>query len=568
MKTWHLSGIAAALVALSANIGSAQQINAGGVLGPQNGPIKLFLLYPNYRGYLFDDWPQYVKVDVSTASPSGNITVELLNSSGAAAVSQTVAAAADQTVELDASTLPDGTYQLTVAGQPAAYTIVKAPASARAAMKSYIDPDNVLYSSGKAVFPIGVYDMASPECPSSTSDWQSNLDLIRQAAITTYLPYTSSDCIISNFSVQTQALANHSMADVVALSSTYAGDGYFPYDLAASLGFAGNPATAQEATDVAGAVAQALAGNAAVLGYYSYDEPVDGQEGAIEAQYMAVKAGDGASVSWPLLNVATIAWDRCGRAPYYAPGGDPPQSDPCTDLSNWRDAGDVLATDPLATNGWNLDAQGNYWLPEVADWVNDLEYAVGGARPVWAVLPFYAGEPGFSGYPHWPSYQELHDMSYIAVVAGARGLWFWSWGNLNLPAPAGAPDPSAEIGYLDQVIAGLVPLEPAILSVDAALLAGNSAAGSVLTRGKEPGDGYRYLFAYNHAGTPLSATFTLTRPAGAVSVVGGENRTLALDPAATSFSDSFAIYQAHVYKISDAYPVAQKPTARRGKPHK
>jgi hypothetical protein len=56
-------------------------------------------------------------------------------------------------------------------------------------------------------------------------------------------------------------------------------------------------------------------------------------------------------------------------------------------------------------------------------------------------------------------------MTYISVVAGVQGIWYWSWGNLNLPAPDGAP--SSEIGYLDQVVNGLVPLEPVILSPDA-----------------------------------------------------------------------------------------------------
>jgi hypothetical protein len=63
------------------------------------------------------------------------------------------------------------------------------------------------------------------------------------------------------------------------------------------------------------------------------------------------------------------------RVPFYAPNGDPPESDPCTDLSNWRDTGDAFGTDPLATNGWNFDANGNYWLPEIQDWVHDLQFA-------------------------------------------------------------------------------------------------------------------------------------------------------------------------------------------------
>jgi hypothetical protein len=547
---------------------ASAQVKAGGPNGTQSGPIGLYLLYPNYRGYLFDDWSQTVKVDVSVTPPGGysfgqlQVRLNLLDLNNHAVASTTVAAAADSTVTLDAAGLSDGSYQLqaelltTAAGvlaSPApAYTIVKLSGATRASMKAYIDPKNVLHYGGRAVFPVGVYDLPNPSCAGTAANWDSNLSLIGKAPITTYLPVSSSNCAVADFTTQTQALQNHGMVDFPALSSTYAGDPYFPYDLATSLGvIVGNPASAQDAVNLASAFAGAMASNKRIVGYYNYDEPTDAQQAMIFNQYQAVRTSDPASVQWPLINIATITWNRpgCLRAPNYAPNGDPPESDSCTDVSNWRDTGDAFGTDPLALNGWNFDANGNYWLPEIQDWVHDLQYATRNARPVWAVLQFYAGESGFPGYPHWPTYQELHDMTYIAVVAGVRGIWYWSWGNLDLPSPDGAPNSSTEVGYLDQVINGLAPLESVILTADVPVLSANSRAGTIITREKAPAGGDRYIFAYNHDGVSRKVTFTLKAAATSVSVVGGENRPVTLDFTHTRFTDSFNRYEAHVYRI-------------------
>jgi hypothetical protein len=525
------------LIVLSVAAPAPCKIDAGGPNGTQSGPLKLFLLYPNYRGYLFDDWPQTVRVDVAVTPPRGHslrqlqVRLRLLDSANHAVAGITVAAAADSVASFSASSLSDGIYQLqaellttsaSVLANPApAYTIIKLPATIRGSMKAYIDPDNILHYEGRAVFPVGVYDLPNPACVGTATDWASNLVRIRRAQVTAYLPVSTSNCAIGSFTAQSEALQSHGMVDFPALSSIYAGDPYFPYELAASLGVVlGNPASARGAVNLAAAFASAMASNATIVGYYNYDEPDDAKQPMIFDQVQAVRMRDPASVQWPLINIATITWNRpgCLRAPYYAPRGDPPESDPCTDLSNWRDTGDAFGTDPLATNGWNFDAHGNYWLPEVQDWVHDLRHSTQNARPVWAVLQFYAGEPGFPGYPHWPTYQELHDMTYIAVV-------------------------------LNRVVTGLAALKPAILARDVSVLKANSEAGAIITKEKAPAGDDRYIFAYNHDGESHSVTFTLKAAATSVSVAGGENRHLTLDSTRTRFTDSFKLYEAHVYRI-------------------
>jgi hypothetical protein len=536
----------------------------------QNGPLKLFLLYPNYRGYLFDDWSQTVRVNVAVRPPRGyslallRVRLSLLDSAKRAVAGNTVDAAADSTATINAASLTLGTYRLqaellttsgnVLANPGAAYTIIKLSATVRTSMKAYIDPDSILHYGGRAIFPVGVYDLPKPACVQAAADWASNLGLIRRAQITAYLPISSSNCEVASFAAHTEALRSHGMVNFPALSSIFAGDPYFPFDLAASLGVkVGNPASARDAVNLAAAFADKMASDPGVLGYYNYDEPSDAKQPMIFNQYKAVRTRDPASIQWSLINIATITWNRpgCLRAPGYASSGDPPEGDRCTDVSNWRDTGDAFGTDPLATNGWNFDANRNYWLPEVQDWVHDLQYATKNSRPVWAVLPFYAGEPGFPGFPHWPTYQELHDMTYIAVVAGVEGIWYWSWGNLHLPPPEGATNAQKEIESLDRVVAGLAPLESAILSRDVRVLRANSQASTIITKEKAPVSGDRYIFAYNHDGVPHNVAFTLKTPAASVYVVGGENRILPLDATRTRFTDSFKIYESHVYHIGN-----------------
>jgi hypothetical protein len=70
----------------------------------------------------------------------------------------------------------------------------------------------------------------------------------------------------------------------------------------------------------------------------------------------------------------------------------------------------------------------------------------------------------------------------------------------------------------------------------------------VITKEKHLRGGSRYLISYNHSGYSVDASFTLRRPAHAVSV-DGENRSISVDQAGSRFKDIYAPFQAHVYKI-------------------
>jgi len=73
----------------------------------------------------------------------------------------------------------------------------------------------------------------------------------------------------------------------------------------------------------------------------------------------------------------------------------------------------------------------------VADWTRNTRLALKDSRPFNTVLQFFQ----FTSQGRWPTRQELRNHAYMAIVEGARGLWWWSLGdNALLPrARAGAP---------------------------------------------------------------------------------------------------------------------------------
>src|SRR5262249_38057310 len=82
--------------------------------GARQRALDVYLLYPNFRGMLFDDRSQTVRVSVaSQGGPVARVRLSLVDEAGGAPrVSREVAATAPTTAELDAAGLPLGAYRL------------------------------------------------------------------------------------------------------------------------------------------------------------------------------------------------------------------------------------------------------------------------------------------------------------------------------------------------------------------------------------------------------------------------------------------------------------------------
>ncbi len=254
-----------------------------------------------------------------------------------------------------------------------------------------------------------------------------------------------------------------------------------------------------------------------MAGYYVQDEPSLAVQAETFDQYALIKGGDPSGFNLAVSNHPL-------NLPY------------------WKDTIDVIGVDP-----YPIQYAANNNLAEVADWTRLAVQTVQGARPVWTVIQFFQG----TTKSQWPTEQQLHDMSWMAIAEGANGLFYWSYGLRGLYSVRNPTQSAALYQELIDVTSEIKSLEPMLLMPDAPVLTANSAAGTIVTKTKDLGNGTRYVIAYNHSASALSATFTLAQPAATVTV-HDEPGAAVTRTSASNFSMTFAPYQAHVFQLSNA----------------
>jgi hypothetical protein len=216
------------------------------------------------------------------------------------------------------------------------------------------------------------------------------------------------------------------------------------------------------------------------------------------------------------------------------------------ELFYWRDAADVLSTDPYPLYG--LEPLKGYPLNLVADYTHALRETVKDSRPFCTVIQFFQ----HTSNSRWPTTDELRQMSYMAIVEGANGLFYWSLGRKGLtrtckPSTAWCPEKEEYFGRLKSVMFELTGLEPALTAIDRPhLLTGNDNPSAIHTRVKFA-NGKGYLIAYNYTNKPAVATFTWKQDPSSILVY---NESRSIKPSKNTFKDSFGAYGAHVYIIS------------------
>jgi hypothetical protein len=211
---------------------------------------------------------------------------------------------------------------------------------------------------------------------------------------------------------------------------------------------------------------------------------------------------------------------------------------PSDDPRRWRAVADLVATDAHALFG--PEPAAGYDHGAVARATARLRAAVKDARPVLGILPFAP----LSSLGRRPTYAEMRAHAYMAIVEGARGLWWAS------PAPGACGDcrgDSQEINNLTSVIEELTALEPVLLADDAHGALSANSNSNIKTRVKRV-NGTGFVLAYNASGSRQSTTFTWSTVPGTVRV-HAEDR--ALVPSGRAFSDVFGPFAAHVYVVAD-----------------
>ncbi len=483
-------------------------------------PLQIFLLYPNYRGMIFSDESQIARIAVEVHPPANtsvaqlHVILELTGADEKALLSNRISPPAEGgsvVATLDLSSLPPGRYRLLgyLEGSgdkriftPSSYTIVKLSSGARASMKVWIDSDNVIHMGGRPRFVIGLYDTTGYGL--RPDYYAPRLKEIARAPINLMINYLLSDGRADVIDPYTEAMKPFGIFYLATVNALFTKIRKYP------------PQTRTEPLDADALIAQyskALAGDSRVVGYYTCDECASEVQPRTFHQYDLIKQNDPASVTFAVENHPD-------------------------EFQLWRDTVDVLGVDPYVFGTRHPESY-------VGDMTRTAVAAVHGARPVWTVIQFFRLSP----LSHFPTEQELHDMSWMAIAEGARGIFYWSYGLRGLEW--GTKDPVLRQSRYDELVKvtrGISALEPVLLAPDSPVLSANSALGTVVTREKDLRGGSRYLISYNHSGASVDASFTLQRPAHALAVYG-ENRSIALDQSGSRFKDIYAPFQAHVYKI-------------------
>jgi Abnormal spindle-like microcephaly-assoc'd, ASPM-SPD-2-Hydin len=489
--------------------------------------LQMFLLYPNYRGIMFSDQSQVASVDLTVAPPAGTslsslqVVLNVTDTGGSVVATQTVTpTSTDFTASIDLSALPLGTYQLAgtiedssgnVLMTQSPYSIVKLDASARAEMKAWIDPANrAHFLDGNPHFVLGIYD--TTQYSLREAYYVPELAAIAQAPINMLINYYITNAPTPAITAYTDAMKQFGITFLPDVAAFYSGLPNWPTGPAKEFG-------TQNQDTLISDYSATLSSDPNVVGYYVGDEPALTRQPQTFHQYGVIKASDPSGFNLAVFNHPL-------------------------DLPSWKDAVDILGVDayPLAALTGND-------LAEVADRTRAAVQASHGTRPVWTVIQFFQLDLESA----WPTEQELHDMSWMAIVEGATGLFYWEYGIRGLASVKDPVEHAALYQELIDVTTEIKSLEPVLLSPDALVITANSQAGTVFTKTKVGADGSRYLFAYNYTASPVTTEFTLAQPAG--SIVDYDTRASSAPDSSTTFSSTFQPYQAHVYQISNSAPV-------------
>lgn len=492
--------------------------------------VEGFLRFPNYRGVLFEDRPRPIRMSVTVRPEEARlrlsdllIRLSVVRDGDATPVASVETPPPNPTfpMTVDAGALRPGSYLLRLQAlrrdteslvfEYPPHRIVKLPASFRKALGVVVDDDHVLVLGGRRRFVLGIYDTTGYSA--SPQSYASRLAELAEAPLDVYVNYWMGAAPVPALEALLAALRHHGMWYLHTVNSWYRDHPHWPGRTPCG----GAAASALGPARFTACMARALAGQPGLAGWYTADEAPADQVPRVFQQARLLQAHAPGGVTF-------IAQDR------------PPE------LDRWRDAADVIGVDPYPI--FNVPEGATSPLERVAEWVEQAQASVEGSRPVWAVIQFFP----FGAKGHWPTYDELRTMSYMAIVAGAKGLLYWSYGAKGLAWVRDPAQRSELWRRLVKLTKEIRSLEPALLGPDAPeILAGVSPAGPIRVLAKRVGD-VRYLIAVNHTPREVEAVLRLAEPAAAVEVIG-EGRTVEVRSLA-SMGDRFGPYATHVYRIA------------------
>ena len=486
-------------------------------------PLSVFMLYPNYRGLLFDDQSQTARFEITVEPPAGTalsnyqVAASLTDEATGQVLRQaSYPAQASFVAQLDfAGLMNDRSYLarfrlLSSSGAAVfdypAFRIVKVSGALRQQMTVSFDEHNRMLLRGQPAFLLGVYDSGLGYY-NYESGWENLFTSARrlfELPINLYLNYWYGEAGNAAWIPMMNVLQQHGI-----------------YALTNANCFSASPLEQMTPNSwflkAAESDIETRASHPGFLGFYAADECRGDLASNVFGHYQRMKALDRDG-----LVLGTLLGD--------------------SQLILWPESVDLLATDPYPLYG--AEPPEGYNLGLVAEWTRRTQAAVHGSRPIATVLQFFQ----FTSKGRWPTQAELRNMSYMAIAEGANGLLYWSLGaNALAYVCSGWCDEKVEyFNRLKAVMQELKGLEPALVALDRPDLLVANSNPAVRTRVKYAG-GNAYIIAYNSTSAPVSVTLTTSFIPAAVNVYG-EGRSIPVSGA--GFTDSFGPWQAHVYVVS------------------
>jgi hypothetical protein len=510
-------------------------------------PISSFLLYPNYKGFLWGNGPQTIRLEVEVPNPTGMQVSAALQTEGGKTIA-TVQRSAELTEELDfdSSGLATGSYLIqtsllngsgrTVATYPA-YRVKKVNPGFQSTLVNFIDTDNFLVRQGQKHFVWGVYDRwSSHRCGGSggvrcvSTNESTYLQIPGFNSLTTLGSYA--DTLVN---------AEMNIVPFAGVNPSSSRDQLTPWLAAADSVHVGHmqivnnwvtgnrarPIWAQGISDsqMWQTLTSTQAGKAGGLGYYTYDEPTPDKIPAVFGQWPTLSSGDPGGILFG--TVADVA-----------------------QLFRWRDMADVMSADPYPVGGSpNADdyAYGERKQPPMMKTsvvTREVVRQSYGSRAVWIAPQLFDLNGKF------PTYSQLKMQAYKSIINGATGLVWWGFvsekGIEYEWDVVGNQQPYFDFRRLSQEVMGL---EPILISPPQPQLVASVSQSNIEYLVKE--DSNRIvIFASNFSDATLpSVTFNLSSSATVSSPVQvySEGRNLSLSR--LSFTDSFAPSDVHVYIV-------------------
>ena len=517
-------------------------------------PISTFLLYPNFRGYLWQSGPQQIRLHVEVGSPSGMTAQIVVQTEGGSTVNTVQQAAqATQEIDVDGSQLALGSYLIhtnlldssgSVVSSYPDYRVTKVSGAFQASLVNYVDTDNFLVHNGQKEFVWGVYDRTSSircnVCMYRTAQEYetaikgfdgkgtlANYQDTHTNALINFAPWSAMSpgppAIYDQLDPALQSLQSLGVGYLQTVNNWVSANRYRPF-WAKSL-------SDERLWELAGKMMRGKRGG---IGYYTFDEPRLDELPTVFDQYKVLRENNSGSIALgALIN--------------------------SNQIFRWRDAADAIGCDPYPV-GIPLNAD-EYALGlklvmpslpayeppmlRIPLWTRETERQVDRARPVWMVLQL------FRQWRKFPTYDQMKYAAYSSIIQGANGVLWWGfvsgagieaeWVNGNKQAYFDFKRLSDEVTGLKSFL--IAPPQPGYLTS----VSNVSVATLVKSDANEV-----VIFASNNSPNELSdVKFLLAgvpKMPDSVSVYG-ENRMLHLDSKGY-FSDSFGGYQAHVYMLN------------------